>query len=275
MKMKFIILIVILIILFGFLVFSQVHDSDESYPFQIHFFNAGKADSMIISNEGKYVMIDTGEDDLSNDILKYCEENDIQKIDTLIITHFDKDHVGSAGVVIKNLDIGEVLQSNYVKESEAYQNYLNALAEKNITPMTVSDNYSFTVGDMEFTVNGPDVEYEKNASNNSSLIVSLTFQNQKFLFMGDSENDRIEDFLENNTDTYNFLKVPYHGHYLKQMENLISNTKISYAVITSSDEEMEDERTIETLKKYSVSYYLTREGSITLLSNGEEIKIKQ
>ena len=273
--MKFIIFIVILIIVFGLLVSSQVHDSDDSYPFQIHFFNAGKADSMIISNQGHYVIIDTGEDELSDDILRYCEENDIQKIDTLIITHFDKDHVGSAGSIIEALEIGEVLQSNVEKESEVYQNYLDALREKDITPNTVSGDYQFTLGDMKFTVNGPEIVYEKNSSNNSSLIVSLTYQNNRFLFMGDSQNDRIKDFLENNPGTYDFLKVPYHGHYLKQLENLVSNTKISYAVITSSDEEMEDEETIQVLDKYSVSYYLTREGSITLLSDGDQIKIIQ
>ena len=43
---------------------------------------------------------------------------------------------------------------------------------------------------------------------NSSLIVSVIYNNNSFLFMGDSENARIKDFISSNTKTYNFIKIP-------------------------------------------------------------------
>ena len=94
--------------------------------------------------------------------------------------------------------------------------------------------------------------------------------------MGDSQNARIQDYLSTHSDTdYDFLKVPYHGHYLKRLEELLRNNSIQYAVITSSLEEREDEETLDLLEKYHVSTSLTRNGSISVYSDGEKILVKQ
>ena len=262
-------LIIILVIIFN------ISKSTNDYDFKIYFFNAGKADAIVLSKNNKYIMIDTGEESLSNEILKYFQNNNITKLDYLIITHFDKDHVGSASSVIDNIEIGQVLQSNVSKDSEYYTNYLNSLKNKNITPLTVQNNYEIALDDLNIIVNGPTTIYDNNESNNSSLIVSITYNDNNFLFMGDSENARIKDFISYNTDTYNFIKIPYHGNYLKRLDNLLENIKPSYAVMTcSSDEGCEDE-TLDVLNKYNISYYMTKNGSISVLSNGKNIKIKQ
>ena len=220
-------------------------------------------------------MIDTGEEDLSDEILTYFKNNNITKIDYLIITHFDKDHVGSASNIIDNIEVENVLQSNVPKESIYYNNYLSSLNSKGITPQTISGDLEFTLGELEIKVNGPTVVYDNNESNNSSLIISIKYGNTSYLFTGDSQNDRIKDYITDNTNTYDFLKIPYHGHYQKKLDDLLEVVKPKYAVITSSNDEPEDDETVELLKKLNVNYYLTRNGSITVLSDGNEIKIKQ
>lgn len=268
--------IISIVLLLGIItVYVLQNRKEEGYDFQIYFFNAGKADAILLSNNGKYIMIDTGEESLSDEILSYFQQNNITKLEYLIITHFDKDHVGSASSIIDNIEVETVLQSDALKESEYYTNYINSLAKKEMTPITVKGNYEIDWNGILITVNGPEKIYESNESNNSSLIVSITHEENKFLFMGDSQNARIKDFLEMNTKTYQFLKVPYHGNYLKRLESLLESKNIEYAVITSSDKEKEAEETIALLEKYNVSYYLTREGSIRVLSNGKDIQIKQ
>ncbi len=264
--------LVVIALIIGYRITSKV---EKEYNFEIHFFNAGKADAILLEKNGKYMMIDTGEEDLQDDILDYFRQNNITRLEYLIITHFDKDHVGSASAIIDNIEIGEVLQSNVPKESSYYTNYLNSLEAKNIIPTTVSGDYEITFSDLETIVNGPTTIYDNNESNNSSLIVKITDKDNTFLFMGDSENSRIKDFLNDNTDTYTFLKVPYHGHYQKRLEGLLEEGNFKYAVITSSDEELEDDKTIELLNKYNIKFYLTRQGSITILSNGKDLIIKQ
>lgn len=114
---------------------------------------------------------------VKSDILKCFKSNNITRLEYLIITHFDKDNVGSASHVIDNIEIGEVLQSNVIKESEYYSNYLEALANKSITPVTVSGDYYISLDDLKIVVNGPESVYDSNKSNNSSLIVSIADNN--------------------------------------------------------------------------------------------------
>lgn len=93
--------------------------------------------------------------------------------------------------------------------------------------------------------------------------------------MGDAQNARIKDFNNSNSMKYKFLKVPYHGNYLKRVDELLSNNIIEYAVITSSLEEVEASETLEMLDNYNIKYFLTRKGAISVLSDGNNIIIKQ
>ncbi len=254
---------------------SSANEAEETAALSIHHFNAGKADACIISEGEHYVMIDTGESTLSDELISYFSKNNINSLDYLIITHFDKDHVGSASTVIEQLDVENVLQSNVPKSSEYYDNYLTALDEKNITPVTVSGNYEFELGDMSFNVNGPDIVYDSNESNNSSLITSLYFGDSSFIFMGDAQNDRLKDFISVNTTKYDYVKIPYHGNYQKKLDNLLENIEPVYAVITSSEEEPEREEMLEILNDMGIKYYLTREGAIDVTSDGKTMKIFQ
>ena len=274
MNKKFLVCLLIIIILIAILVFKSM-ENDSNYNFKIYFFNAGKADSILIQNNDKYIMIDTGEESLSTDILRYYKKKNITKLDYLIITHFDKDHVGSASKIIDNIEVANVLQSNCPKESEYYDNYISSLENKNIEAQTISGNFEFTLEDLNVIVNGPDKLFTSNESNNSSLVVSINYINTNYLFMGDCQNDRIEDFLSKNSSKYDFIKIPYHGHYQKKLSDLLESVKPTYSVITSSNDEPEDEETLELLEKLNIKNYLARNGSISVLSDGNSIKIKQ
>ena len=273
MKIFLGILIIIFVLIIVFTIIKK--RNNQNTEFSIYFFNAGKADCILISNNDKYVLIDTGEQELGSTILQYLKNNGISKLDYLIITHFDKDHVGSAAAVIDNIEIENVLQSNMPKESEYYDNYIESLSKKNITPQTIAGDEKIVLGDLNIIVNGPTTTYEKNESNNSSLIVSVNYKNTNYLFAGDAQNDRIEDYLVEHVDTYDFIKIPYHGNYQKKLDDLLNVVKAKYAVITCSDEEPEEEKMIEVLNKYNLTYYLTRKGSITVTSDGNNITIKQ
>ena len=117
--------------------------------------------------------------------------------------------------------------------------------------------------------------YDNNESNNSSLIVSIKYNNTSYLFMGDSQNSRIKDYLSEHSDEYDFIKIPYHGNYQKKLDDLLETTKPQYAVITCSATEPDIVETVELLDELSIEYYLTKNGSITLQYDGENIKIKQ
>ena len=273
-KYGIIVLIAIVVVACLFILnyrYTRMTDKDLS----IYFFNAGKADACIIKKNGKYMMIDTGEEDLSAEILAYFKKNNINKLDYLIITHFDKDHVGSAASIVNSIEIDNILQSNYSKESDEYENYIQALENKNIDVKTITGDFKFTLDDLEIVVNGPVSDFDNNESNNSSLITTITYKDNKFLFMGDAQNGRIKEFLNKFEDKVDFIKMPYHGNYMKQLDNLFEVVKPKMAVITSSKKEPEDDKTVNLLRNLNIKTYLTRNGAVTVKSNGNFIKVEQ
>ncbi|MCR5540954.1 MAG: MBL fold metallo-hydrolase [Ruminococcus sp.] len=251
---------------------NKVDIKDISDGLTIYSFQAGKADAELIYGDDWAVLIDCGEKGFGKHIVAYMEEKGIKKLDYLIITHFDKDHVGGAAKVLKSCEVGAVLQSNSPKESEEYDNYLEELKNKNMTPQTVRDELTFTLGDAKFTVDPPAQEvYEKEPSNNSSLITEVTLGEVNMLFAGDAENDRLAEFTANNDKVYRFVKVPYHGHWQKQLKPFAEDIKAEIAVITSSEEEPEDKETTALFEKLGAEVFLTRTDSVIVKCDGKNI----
>jgi len=269
--------LIIGVIIVGVLLVGKFNKGNSVENINIYFFNAGKADATLIYNDNFSVLIDTGEKELAPTILKYLLDHKIGKLDYLIITHFDKDHVGGAAKIINEIEVNSVITSNYKKNSDEYNDYIKAINDKHIIPLIMKQDYKFNYGRAAFTVNFPkEKEYDKKPSNNSSLIVSLMYGNNKFLFMGDAMELRIAEYLKINTSKYDLIKVPYHGRELDNSEEYISTYKPKYAIITSSrEEEKDNKKLIKILDKYNSNYYLTYNGDILVTSNGIDIKVEQ
>ena len=276
MKQKIIVGLCALVIIVTICLYKLLKNDDKDYNFRIYFFNVGKADAILFSSSEINILIDTGEEETSSVILSYLKNNNITKLDYLIITHFDKDHIGGAANIIRNIEVENVCQSNVPKESEYYDEYLAALSEEDITAQTISGNVEISLNDIDMIINGPTEVYDSNESNNSSLIVSVNYKNTNYLFMGDSQNDRIKDYLNNNEiDSYDLIKIPYHGNYQKKLDDLLDETNPQYGVITCSNTEPDTEETEDLLSEKGVKTYLTKNGGITVLSDGDNIEIKQ
>ncbi len=250
--------------------------SDTVSELNVYCFDAGKADSFLLYTDDSAVLIDAGESGFGKTIAAKCGELGIEKLDYLIITHFDKDHVGGAKKVIEELTIDNVLQSNCPKESSEYDKYISALESKNIDAVTVREELSFSLDDVDYIVDPPKQETYTDPdqeSNNSSLITSIQFGDNKMLFTGDAENDRLTEYLSDHSGHYDLVKIPHHGQWQKSLKDLIASTTPKDAIITSSDEEPEDEKTLDLLGSYNTNYYLTRTAPILITSDGSTITI--
>lgn len=243
---------------------------------QLYCFQAGKADAFLFWNDAGAVLIDTGESGFGKVILEKMEELGISRIDVLILTHFDKDHVGGAKKLLNSIEIGTIYQSNCPKTgADAYEKYVAALAESGKTAQTVRERVSFLLGDTVFTINPPAEEtYSVSPSNNSSLIVRVMHGTVRMLFCGDAGDARMTEYLRTDATSYQLVKLPHHGAWQTSLNTLIAQTKPEYALITSSDEETEDVQTRELLEKAGVKILLTRLGPVQISSDGERLLIQ-
>ena len=245
---------------------------DTAEDLEVHFFEAGAADAILLTTESSAVLIDAGEDGFGETILEYLGKKGIAQIDYLIITHFDQDHVGGAADVLEGISVGTVLQSNQPKDSDEYENYEAALNNTGIKAVTVRETYTFVLDGVSYSIDPPrQTEYDEDKSNNSSLIISVANGDNRFLFAGDAQTQRLEEFLETNSVTYDVLKMPHHGRDEPLLDALLSSVKPSLAIITSSDDEPESEAVVRSLEDLGIRVLLTRECAITLQSDGSDI----
>lgn len=282
MNIKNLIWSIVMLTVLVILVVGCSNNNDEDLPqmevtgdFTSTFLKVGKADSMILTTENHTIIIDCGEKGDGKEVLQYLKDNNISKVDYLIITHFDKDHVGGASKVVKNIPIDTILQPSYEKSSTEYDSYCQAMQEMNITPTNVTETLTFTLDDVSFRVYPPQKDYYgEDEENDFSLVVKAVHGENKFLFTGDAEEARLDEIMSLGDIQSDFLKVPYHGNYLDNLETFIKKVNPKYSVICCSTKQYADERTLSILDSLNVENYITCDyGDITAISDGSNIQI--
>ena len=245
---------------------------------RIDLYNAGKADVILFRTENSTVLLDTGHDNTAREVTAWLKSMNVKTIDRMIITHFDRDHVGGAEAILKNFRVWEIISSYVTSGSTALRPYVRALQKNNLTPVIIRDEDVFTLDGVTYQVIGASRSYNTEISNNSSLITAVRYGECKYLFMGDAHNERIEEFLENYDIRADFLKVPYHGYYLTALEDLLQSVGPTCAVITNgrSDPPREEiNATLAVLKEYGVKTWQTANGTVTVRCNPNTYTITQ
>ena len=240
------------------------------------FFKTGKADSILISYHGQHVLIDTGEDDDATKILHYLQANHIDTLHALVITHFDKDHVGGADKIVEKIAIDNIYTANYVSDSKQTVQFIDAMAERGIEAIKLMDTTDVALRDQTITLH-PAEKTVYDGDNDYSIVATIDYQNISMLFAGDAEQARLEEILHNErlAKTYDLVKMPHHGRYNELTPSFVEVVSPRYAVITSSDKNMEDERTVHILDEVGAEVYATRNGNIEAITDGKTISIKQ
>ena len=85
---------------------------------KMHAVYVGRGDAIIISSNNHYMIVDSGTAQKSDYLMKYLESLKIpnKKIDCIVATHPDGDHVGGFAAVFKNYDVGHVYYSPHEKK---------------------------------------------------------------------------------------------------------------------------------------------------------------
>lgn len=245
----------------------------------------GKADAIVITQGEHAMVIDCGEEEDGLEVIEFLAANGIDRLEALIITHYDKDHVGGADTVVETVDIDRVLVPDYDGTSTEYSDFETAIEAKGLTMERLTESVSFTLGDALVTVDPP-LDYSVAAKihtdplleidNNLSLITTIVHGNNRLLYMGDAEKARIKEFLTTDAAVdCDFLKVPHHGVYTTALNDLLDAVTPECAAINDSAKNPADDETLQLLKDKGVTTRQTQSGKITIVSDGDKVEIQQ
>lgn len=247
----------------------------ENPGVKVTYFNVGKGDAILIETQTHTMLIDAGYDKTYKVIRDYLTGQNIQKLDYLVITHFDKDHVGGADWIINNFGIGKILQPDYESDAGQYQEYCAVLDGKGLQPDLVTESMAFTLDGAQMYIYPPQKKSYKEEDNDFSLVISMVYKEKSFLFAGDCEEERLNELLEQEEFdlSHNVLKVPHHGKKEDNSREFFEAVAPEAAVITCSAEEPASNKICNMLKELGTQVYLTSDGTVTCLCDGDTLQM--
>lgn len=243
------------------------------------FFYVGQADCTLIKLNDEVMLIDSGNNSDGKNVVSFLQEKGITQIDYLVGTHADEDHIGGIDDVIKSMEIGTFLIPT-VGSGTDYKNAVEAAEEKNI-PIehpTIGDVFIFE--DAQFEIMSA-MEDEGTSDNNSSLVIELTYNATKYLFMGDAETE-----VENSRswNKVNVLKVGHHGSNSSSSTKFLEQVSPQYSIIEvgkNNSYNLPSDKAIQRLEESGTQILRTDRangeevGSFWLTSDGNTIDIKK
>lgn len=199
--------------------------------FEVVMFEVGEADCHLIKYpyNKNTILIDTGKNEykIKNEVIPYLKSIGIKKIDYLIITHGDEDHIGGSITLINNFQVKNVILNkgtftDLEKELIKNLNKKKIPYQININKINISNHTIYLLNNTKY-----------NNENDNSIITYFTYQKYKFLYMGDASITTEDNLLENyNLNNISILKVGHHGSNTSSSKDFISQINPSISLIS-------------------------------------------
>ncbi len=253
---------------------SSVSPNTEATEMEVHFLDVGQGDCTLIKSGDAVMLIDTGDDSQGTKIQNYLNKQGIKKLDYLILTHPDSDHIGSAAVIITKFDIDKVLMSNFEKDNKTYRKLIQALDDKRLKGVVPKVGAVYTLGSAEFTILAPNKTYDD--PNNASIALLLQNGENTFLFTGDAEDTAEKDILKNGLSVKaEVYKAGHHGSKSSSGKKFLVQVSPTYAVISCGEDNSYGHphaKTLNNLRAMGIKVFRTDEqGAIIAVSDGNNI----
>jgi competence protein ComEC len=178
--------------------------------------DVGQGDAFVVQSEGRTAVIDVGSDD---DLINRClAELKISRIDLLVLSHFDFDHVGGIRGAIGTRSVSTAIVSGFPDDRPATKEALDLLAAQKVNLITAEPTISGTLGEFEWRILAPSKEAtEAKDSNDASVVMIFSGPDYDLLLLGDlgeAGQQRIKNSatgILSRSDKPMILKVSHHG----------------------------------------------------------------
>ncbi len=238
----------------------------------IYYLDVDQGDSTLIvgANKKSITLIDTGgiqDEKISKRYMPLFKYLGIKKIDYLVLTHGDYDHMGEATNLIDNFNVKKVV-FNYDEYDELEKELIKVLKHKRI-------NYYHGINKLDKLVFLNSRVFDN--ENDNSNVIYMRIGKYRFLFMGDSGVDREQEIINKyNLGNIDFLKVGHHGSRTSSSKTFINKINPKYSIISVGRYNRYGHPNKEVLKnlRYSKVYRTDQDGSVTVIIKGNKLKIE-
>jgi len=245
---------------------------------EIAYLDVGQADCIyILLPNGETLLIDAGDTPTSGSVVQSIKDNNANGvIDYIVTTHPHADHIGGMAAVINAFKVKNIWMPEKIHTTKTFENLLDAIDSKGLTIQTAkAGKVLFDYGNLKAVFVAPNgIGYGK--ENNYSAAVLLTYNDRRFLFMGDAEQESEAEILAAGIDiSADVLKAGHHGSHTSSTKAFIQKVVPKYAVISSGKGNSYGHpasQTLATLAEFGIEIKRTDEsGTIIFFCDGEKI----
>lgn len=239
----------------------------------VHFIDVGQGDSIFIeAPNGETMLIDGGVKGAGTEVVAYLKAQGVNRLDYVVATHPDADHIGGLISVLNSISIKEFIDSGKVHTSQTYEEMLSLIQAKNI---------KFTIPEA-----GDDIQLEDNLivevlaadetasdNNDASIVLRAEYQNISFLLMGDADHGVEQQLLQKGTDVQaTILKAGHHGSNTSSSQKFLEAVSPLATILSYGQDNKYGHphaEVIDILQNVNSEIYSTAEaGTIVITTDG-------
>ena len=203
-------------------------------------------------------------------VIAVLQKMEITKIDAMVLTHWDSDHISQAVAVLRKFEVGRLYSAAYEpEETRTYRTLRDEIDSSGITEVHPASGDKYTFGQCILTFVGPTTIYKEENANSLSAVVS---DGKSSIWLGgdtttEVEEDLLAAGLISHVDIY---LVNHHGSSSSSSRDFVKALSPEYAIISCCDSETSEEsyghpteKVLSILKEADVKLYRTdKQGDI-------------
>lgn len=250
--------------------------------------DVGQGDGIAVRAEGHTWLIDGGSTTEKHvgkyRLLPYLKSQGIKKLDGIILTHPDEDHINGAEELLEMcaerdtaLRVERVFLPAWMEGGEEAGRFARLAARAGAALGYLRQGDRITAGEAELEVLHPDGKDYSETPNEGSVVLAVRCKRFRVLLTGDLEKEA-EEGLKLNGETFTVLKVGHHGSKFASGEALLEQAQPSAAVISFGKGNRYGHphaETLERLEESGAEIYETPEcGAVCFETDGERLRVK-
>lgn len=243
----------------------------------VTYLDVGQGNGILVQCDDQTMLIDGGPRESSSFVVSYLNRMGIQKLDYMLISHFDEDHLAGAVGALHNFPVGTLLTPDYETDTGIYDSYTEAAEENGCEAVHPSLGDTFSLGSGSFQIISP-VSWGHEDENQDSIGIILKNGRDRFFIGGDIGLEGEQEILESGVDIQaDVMLTNYHGSHVSR--EFFQAVDPSWAVISCGENNSYGhprQDTVELLQEFQVPLFRTdKQGTITAVSKGQGITFDQ
>ncbi|SDH45275.1 MBL fold metallo-hydrolase [Alteribacillus bidgolensis] len=196
-----------------------------------HFLDVGQGDStLIVSDTGAAMLIDGGKPECGKEIVRYLNEAGIDKLEWVVATHPDIDHIGGLVEVLEEMDVEKVLDSGREHDTKTYQKYRKIIKDKKIDFFLAEEGERVKTK-LADQVNVLNSYSDSDVRNDSSIVLQIEYGDTNVLLAGDATVVNEKDMMKKYDLESDIIKVAHHGSLTSTGSEFIEKVDPEIAII--------------------------------------------